>query len=373
MGKRELLLIVAFAIVGAIVYQVTAPPPAPGERSFSPGRILDNIRREVRGNRAAAESLNTSTHPVEPTVTELRLAVPKGLATELTVIGEDRQDINAEIQVHSNASDDQEAERTAKATVLKVERAGTRLIASLDFPLEGRQSAALTLHIPSRLRLQIESTRNRTRISNVAAVDTQNGRGTTEISQIKDLVVGNYRGGELRVVRAGSVKLTTVGMDVRLEQISAQTSVNMRSGDLRGSELGGPVDIDANGVDVELEKLEKTTGIVRITASGGSVSVKGLRTEARIDARNSEVEAAIERPVPVAIYSEGGSPVEITPPPGGYQLDAVATDGSIELPEGSVEVTTNGTERRATGPVKGGGPTITIRVAHASITVRDRE
>jgi len=373
MGKRELLLIVAFAIVGAIVYQVTAPPPAPGERSFSPGRIIDNIRKEVRGNRSAAESVNTSTHPVESTVTELRLAVPKGLAAELTVIGEDREDINAEIKVHSNASDDQEAERTAKATVLKVERAGTKLIASLDFPPEGRQSANLTLHIPSRLRLQIESTRNRTRISNVAAVDTQNGRGTTEISQIKEIVVGTYRGGELRVVRAGSVKLTTVGMDVRLEQINGQVSLNMRAGDLRGEELGGPVDIDATGVDIELEKLEKTTGIVRITASAGSVSVKGLRTEARIDARNSDVDAIIERAVPVAIYCEGGSPVDITPPPGGYQLDAVAADGSIELPEGTLEVTSNGTERRAAGPVKGGGPTITIRVAHASITVRDRE
>ena len=39
MGKRELLLVVGFVIVGVVVYQVTAPPPAPGERGFSLGAV----------------------------------------------------------------------------------------------------------------------------------------------------------------------------------------------------------------------------------------------------------------------------------------------------------------------------------------------
>ena len=32
MGKRELLLVLVFVIVGAVVYQATAPPPEPGTR-----------------------------------------------------------------------------------------------------------------------------------------------------------------------------------------------------------------------------------------------------------------------------------------------------------------------------------------------------
>ena len=35
MGKRELLLIFCFVIVGVVVYQATARPPAPGERGLS--------------------------------------------------------------------------------------------------------------------------------------------------------------------------------------------------------------------------------------------------------------------------------------------------------------------------------------------------
>jgi hypothetical protein len=35
-------------------------------------------------------------------------------------------------------------------------------------------------------------------------------------------------------------------------------------------------------------------------------------------------------------------------------------------------VATSGQEHRATGPLNGGGPTITIRSAHGNITVRSR-
>jgi hypothetical protein len=370
MGKRELLLIVAFAIAGAIVYQANAPPPAPGERSFSPRGIIEHIRRGMRGSRASAESLNTSTHPVETAVTELQIATNP---VELTIIGEDRADISAELKVHSNGYDDAEARRTAKETALKIDRDGVRLRATINYPEDGRQTANLTLHVPARLQVKVDSTRGRTRIANVAGIETDSGRGNVEIKEVKGRVAGNYRGGELHVVGAGSVKLTTIGTDVRLEQIAGQTSMNMRAGNLRAAGLVGPIDVDTTGVDVELENLEKTTGMVRITAAAGSISLKGLRTEARIDSRSADVDAIVDRPVPLAIYSEAGGRVEITPPPGGYQLDAVASDGSIDVPGGTVQVTGDLQEHRATGAVNGGGPTITIRTTHGNITVRERE
>ena len=373
MGKRELLLIVAFAIVGVVVYEFTAPPPAPGERSFSPGQIIENFRRGIRGNRASAESVNTTTTAVDPAVTDLNLTWTKGSPTEISVLGEERDYISAEVNVRSRAYDDAEAERTAKATVLKVDRGGMRVTAWIDFPREGAQTATLTLHVPARLQMRVDAARSRTRVANVAAVELANGRGDAEFRQIKGRIAGNYRGGELRVIDSQSVKFTTVGTDVRLERISGETSLNMRAGDLKASGLHGPIDFDGTGVDVEIEKLEKISGMVRITATAGSVSLRGLATEARLDARNTDVDVIVDRAVPLAIYSEGGSPVEITPPPGGYRLDAVASDGSIEVPEGTVDVTTNGTERRASGAVNGGGATITIRTSHGNITLRPRE
>lgn len=370
MGKRELLLVAAFAVMGAIVYQFTAPPGTPGETGFSVGQFIEHVRRGVRGNRASAEATTTSTHPVETAVTELRLTLPRG---EITVVGEDRDTIASELNVHSNGFDDAEAQRLVKETVLKIERAGGSLVARVDFPQAGRQTARLLLKVPSRLQLRLDGTNGPLKISNVASAELSASRGEATISGIAGRVSGNQRSGEIAVLDSGSVKLTTVGSDVRLERIRGEATLNMRSGELKASEIGGPIDLDTSGTNVLLEKLEKTTGILRITASGGEVSVKGLRTEGRIDVRNASVDAVIERAAPLAIYSEGDESVELTPPSGGYQLDAVASDSTITLPADTLQVTSSDKEHRATGPVNGGGPTITIRTGSGEITVRNRQ
>ena len=48
-----------------------------------------------------------------------------------------------------------------------------------------------------------------------------------------------------------------------MERIRREVSLNMRGGELRGAEIGGPIDLDTNGTDVVLEKLDKTSGILR--------------------------------------------------------------------------------------------------------------
>ena len=73
MGKRELLLAAAFILVGAVVYQVTAPPADPSRPGFSIGRLINEMRREVRGQRESAENTTTTLIPVPASVTEVRL------------------------------------------------------------------------------------------------------------------------------------------------------------------------------------------------------------------------------------------------------------------------------------------------------------
>ncbi len=368
MGKRELLLIVAFVILGAVVYQATAPPPAPGERTFSLGGAIESLRRHVRGNRASANLTTVSTHPADAGVTELRVV----LRSEVTLIGEDRQDINAELRVHSNGYDDAEAQQLAKETVLKIDRAGGRLVATVDYPEAGSQRARLLLKVPSRLMAALDSTSGRLEVTGVAGLELLNTRGEAKIQKIAGRVTGTHRGGEIVITDSGPVKLTTFGSDVQLGQIRNEVTLNTRGGEVKGNELAGPIDIDANDTSVTLEKLEKTTGIVRVNAGGGSVSIKGIRTEARIDVRNAEVDVVVDRAAPLAIYSQGGDRVDLTPPPGGYQLDAVASNASVTVADKAVPVVTSGQEQRATGAVNGGGPTITIRTGRGSITVRAR-
>jgi hypothetical protein len=369
MGKRELLLVVAFIVVGAIVYQFTAPPPAPGERSFSLSRLTENVRRSVRGNRASADVTTTSTHLVDAAIAEVRLTMR---ASEITVIGEDRPDISADLTVHSTGYDEPEAQQLARATTLKADRAGPRIMLSIDYPEGGRQTVSLVLKVPARLQATIDNNLSKLDVKGVATVSMPNGRGDAAISAIAGRITGTHRGGTLTIKDAGSLKLTTVGSDLAIEDIRGEASLNLRSGELKGRDIVGPIDIDSVSTDITLEKLEKATGMLRINASGGSLSLKDLRSEGRIDVRNTEVDVDIQRAAPLAIYSEGNQDVEVTPPSGGYQLDAVARDGRISVPPGTLQVATSGTEQRASGPIRGGGPTITIRTTKGDVTVRTR-
>lgn len=258
MGKRELLLIIGFMIVGAVVYQVSAPPPAPGEQSFSAGQLLENIRRHVRGNRASAELTTTTRHAVDAAVSELRVNSRTG---ELIIIGEERTDIEAELRAQSNGFDDEEAQRLVKETKLQLEGTGSRVVASIFYPRQGTQRALrLTMKVPARLQVTLEASGGPVEVSGVASVELSSTRGEARVRNIAGKVTGTHRGGELHVAACASVRLTTMNTDVQIERVGGETSMNIRSGELRGSDLAGPIDIDSQGAEITIDRIPKATG-----------------------------------------------------------------------------------------------------------------
>ena len=370
MGKRELLLILGFAIAGVVVYHATAPPPAEGERRFSFGQLLDHVRREVRGNRASAETTALTRHPVDAGVSELKVNSRMG---ELTIVGENRTDIEAEIRVRSNGFDSAEAQRLAQQTKLLIEGSGRRLAARVSYPRDGTQrTLRLTLKVPARLQVILEARGGPMDVSGVAAVELASPRGEMRIRNVPGKVTGSFGGGELLIADTASIRIETDGTEVRLERILADATLRIRSGELRGTDLAGTIEIDSQGADILLEKIEKADPLLKIRAVSGSVTVKGLSTEARIDARNAEVEIDVARPAPLAIYSEDGGSIDVTPASGGYELDAVSQGGEITVPENTVQTSTGSEEKRAAGAVAGGGPVITLRSARGDIRVRAR-
>jgi hypothetical protein len=378
MGKRELILIAVFGVLGVAVYQVTAPPPAPGERGFSLSRIFDNVRREVQGNRANAEATNRAAFPLPADVTDLRVNLVRG---PITITGEDRDDIDGEVVAHSNGHDQAEAKSLAERTVLSFERTGTTVLATVNFPVEGRQTARLTLKVPSRLRVRIDSSAGELQISRVEGVELGQPRGQTTLRDIKGRVTGSQRGGELTVANAGALRVTARGTDVRLEQIRGEAVLNLQAGELKATGLAGPIEIESSASDIALDGFEKTTGTLRISAMSGSIDIKGLRVESRIDLRNTELDIAVDRAAPITIYSEGDEPVTLTAPAGGFRLEAVARNARITaVPDGQLTrwgLTVDGKgeeeEHRASGDVNGGGALITVRTERGDITIRARE
>jgi hypothetical protein len=370
MGKRELLLILAFATVGAMVYYATAPPSAPGEQGFSISRMLDTVRRELHGNRSSAELTTTTAVPLSPGVTEVRFETRNA---PLKISGEDRADVLCELQVWSSGYDETEAKRYAGETLLKATEAGVSLVLAIKYPDPATQRATLVVRMPKALAVRIQPSRSTLAISDVAAVDLAEWRGEAVVRRISGRVTAIHRGGTLTVEGAGALKLNTRGSTVVVKDVKAEAVMQVQAGELRGQSLGGPVEVELNGTRLMLEDLTTTRRPIRINATGGSVTLGGVRTDTRIDGRDSRIDVALDQPAPVAIYSEGEEPMQVTLPTAGFQVDALATDARVTVPDGLLEVKTTDNEQRTSGAIGGGGPTITLRSSHGNITIKTKE
>ena len=382
MGKRELLLAAAFVVVGLVVYQFTAPPPDPNSRGFSFSRIIDGLRREVRGNSETAEVTQTLTRRAPATLSEIRIRLSYGA---ITVVGEDRADIAAELKVRANGYDKPEAESRAKAAAMKFDEAGSVLIVSMEGGREGLRPA-LTLKVPSRLAVRVEDKNGELVITNVASVSMGLARAATTISNVKGAVTLTQRGNAVTIGDVGSLKLSTVvGAKARVSQVRGDATFSLQTGELRAEGLAGGLEVDSRNAELHFEKLDALKGPVRVNANLGKVTFVGLKADARIDGRETEIRVSQAAPAPLAIYNEGEEPTELTTPPAGFKLDVLAVNGKVTLdpgleqaglrvvgpPDGAQPADTR-RETRVNGSVAGGGPTLTVRSIRGDIVLRSK-
>jgi hypothetical protein len=365
MGKRELLLIAGFVVLGLAVYQLTAPPPAPGETGFSIARIVDQVRR-VRGNQASAEATTTASHPVPDTVGELRVNVLRG---PITIVGDDRETVESELQVRSTGFDAAEATALANQTVLEVEPIGSVLMVRVAYPTPGRQTARLTLKVPARLRIRIEGTTSELEVSGVATVEAAQTQGATSFRDIGGRVTASHRGGRIVVADAGSLKLTARGSTATIETVRGEAEITTQGGELTASGIGGPLELSGAATRVELHGSPAALRPARIVLVGGALTMDAWSAEARVDLRNAPLDLRLDRPIDVAVFSEGRERVQVTPSAGAFRVDAHARDGRItsDPPDLfttwglAVETPADAGGQRLTGSIARGGPLLTIR------------
>ena len=381
MGKRELLLAAVILVVGVVVYQFTAPPGDPSKPGFSFSRILNEIRREVRGQREFAEDTKRATVAVADTVREIRLDAL--LSTAVTIIGEDREDIEAEFHVRSNGYDVDEAKRLAGESTLKTDAAGALLILRTDYPEAGRQTGRLTLKIPSRLGVRTDGKSGVMKISRVESVAIGTARGNTELADIHGHVAVTQRGSQITIQNVGSVRLQTFSAEVKLVNVRGDTTLNVQGGEFVAEQLLGALEMESRNSEMRFERLEKLRGPVRLNAVGGEIWVSGLTVEARIDGRDTQIRVEPAIPIVLSVYNTEED-VDITLPSGGLRLDLLATEGDIEVPDGLKERLTitpppgdaaapvGRTEHRVSGDLFGGGPLVTVRVTRGEIILKTR-
>jgi hypothetical protein len=321
----------------------------------------------MRGNRSSAEVTTTTAVPLRPGITELRFETGNAA---MTIIGEDRTDLESELKVWSSGFDETEAKQYAGQTTLKTTDAGASLVISIDYPRPATQRATLLVKVPRKLAVRIQPSRGKLEVSDVASLELGEARGQVSARRIGRMVA-THRGGALTIESIAELKLNTRGSTVEVNGVKGEAMLQLQAGELRAESLSGPVELESNGTRVTLDGTA-TGRPIRINATGGSITMKGVRSETRIEGRDTRIDIAIDKPVPISIYNEADEPMDVTLPEGGIQLDALATDGSLRVPDGLVDVKTNENDQRAAAAINGGGPTVTLRAQRGTITIRKK-
>jgi hypothetical protein len=225
MGKRELLIIIAFVAVGAIAYQFTAPAPKAGERGFSLSRIFGSFQRQMRANSASATVTKTGTVEIRNGVSELRLTSSRGMP--ITVTGEKRTDISYELVVQSTGPDENTARQMADKTDVADDDLGSAQAVTVSYPKDGVQTGRLTLRVPTHLLVRLEGT-GRTVVSDVHSVDLRNFSGEATLSNVSGAVTGSHRAADLSVTSAGGVNLSLANSRAKFMDIRGAITLNAR-------------------------------------------------------------------------------------------------------------------------------------------------
>ncbi len=364
MGKREFAIIAVFVVVGAVVYQFTAPPSTGGS-GFSFASIFNEARREMRGNPGRAEVTHTATLPVPSGFREVRIVgVGRG---GVTVIGEKRSDIEHSLTVSSDGPDDETAKTYANRTVFVTDQVADTVVLRADFPEEGSQTASATIKVPIWMHVRVETATGVT-ISDVAGAHLEASRGTVKISNVSGAVGGIHVDGAVTVTGAGSVKMRLSRLRSQFENITGGLTLDVRDGECSVATSAGPVDIETARAEISVVGQK---GPVVVRGADGRVTLDRAGAESRIDVRRAEVEVTIAGPAPITVVTTDQTARVIVTPDASFDLDAMSTDGKIQASDVNLTPIISGNDQKLIHTFgKAGGARVTIRNTRGDIVVR---
>lgn len=322
MGKRELFIIAAFAVIGVAVWSLAAPPAADSDRPLSLDTVAEIWRNRNRAPAGHAVVTTAGTIAVADDLTDVRLAN----LLAVTVRGENRIDIAWTFEAEATGPDDAAARAVAERTTLRHDRVGRILAMSAQGAPDTPRSGTLTLQVPERLVVRVESAR-RTDIASVAGVRLENLVGDVGLRSIGGLITGSHRNGDLTIDDATDIALTMVGSSATVRRPRGAVRLDGRNGSLRVESPAGVVAVDVSGQDVTIVEPEAA---VHAGGVGGAITIERPRAAVDLDARRTRVSLTLDRAVPVTVFSaEGSVAIALSTPPA-VTLDIVSDRGEID-------------------------------------------
>lgn len=364
MGKRELLLIVVFVMLGAGVYQLTAPAAPAGAPGFSLGRLVQHVKSNFGGPRERRMVTRTTTLMPTAGIDTLDLA---GLRATVTIAGTDRPDIDVRAEVTLVGMDQGDLQAQEAQLKLNLDAAGTTAVLGVAHASAGRRPRMLVhVEVPSRFKVHLGGSGS-AEIKDVAGLSLDDYEGQLRTDSLAGPVTGEIGPGRADFGPGAILELRTRRGELRAERPASVTLDSERT-TLDFVDAAGPITLKEEFCRME---VRGTGGPVHVTGEGGVITLRDVRHPLTIDGDRLTVDAELAIPVATVITIENDD-VELTlPRDGGVQLEASSDQGALHLPPG-LTATRDGTRESITSALAGGGPAVTVTVTRGGLRVRTR-
>jgi hypothetical protein len=372
MGKRELLMIVGFLVIGALVYQLAAPAAPDAEAGRSWHDVFQHIRGEMFGARARVPVERPLSVTVAAETRTLDLGEVNG---RIEVVGEDRDTVEglARLTLAGMDETDEDAKRAAEGLTLAFEPNGDRLVLKLTHKDEwrinrsgrGRPSLDVRVKIPSRLALAFDVS-GVADVQDTAGVDVGGSRGSVTLRRILGAVTGSQRDGTLEVSGAKGVDLEIRRVTLRLEKVSGEVEIEATDGGIEATGLTGKTTLKTRRVGIE---LVDQSGPLTIEASDGRAELRRLAAETDLELTRLALQADCAKAVAISGESSDGS-VDFRLPDAGLSLAIETTEGSLVGPDGLPAPSRDGVKTTLEAEWRGGGPKVKLTGARTAITLK---
>lgn len=366
MGRRELLLVVAFLVVGAIAFQVTAPATTSTTR-IGFGDIFKRWRREMAGAKAVAVANRSFEAAATASTRRVRL---EGFSGRLTVQGADRDTVSATLSVQVGGETPEEATAALPALVTQWRVDDTEIVLEVRHPDEWRVQmrrvpAELTISMPRRLGIQLDVDGGVANVSDIAGVTLDSGRTNVTLARIEGTVDGEMSDGRLEVASARAVDVETNRTVVSVEGIREGASLQSRDGQIELRDVAGAIDLEVRRLRA---RVVRPGAGVDVDGGDLTVDIEDLRGPLTVDANRSTITASATTITAGTIETTDGA-LTLTLPPGAVTIDAENEVGPITLPEPAEAGQREGLVERRKATYGDGGPQIRLRNKRGPIIV----
>lgn len=364
MGKRELLLLVVFVVLGVGIYQVSAPAAPVDGPGFSLSRLVQMARSHFSG--PAVRRTVTKTATLTPTdgVTTLDLGEVRGA---VVIEGADRPDIEVRVEAMLGGMDEADLNRQEQALRVSLKSEGTEASAAVAFDRTGRPPR-FELHVlmPRRLTAQIAG-RGSADVRGVAGLHLQDFRGELSTEDLRGPVTGEMRDGRAEFGTGATLELRTERGRLRADA-PASVTLDSAHASIDIVDPSGPITLKQEQCRID---VRGTGGPVTVTGEGGTIALRQVTHPLTIEAERLTVTAELDAPVATSLTIQNDD-VEVTlPRSGGVNLAVSVSDGELRLPDGLTATTTERKQSYA-GAVAGGGPLVKLTLDRGTMRVRAR-